>query len=109
MLGDHSPLRLYDLINTDVLKEVRLGIRERDDRAVSSSTHVGEVGPANGIVESQTKGLVGLLAARAVIEEVLLDIIEDGEQRAARRISRGVLAIWASDAAGEGSCSRACE
>lgn len=40
----------------------------------------------------------------SVVEEVLDDVVPDGEERTARRVSRSVDAIRACNAAGERSC-----
>ncbi len=45
-------------------------------------------------------GLFGAL----VVEKVLDDVVSDGEERATGGVGRGVLAIGARDAPGEGSC-----
>ena len=56
----------------------------------------------NGVVEGETKGLVRLFGA-LVVEEVLDDVVPDGEEGAARRVRRGVDAVRACDTASEGS------
>ena len=56
----------------------------------------------NGVVEGETEGLVRLFGA-LVVEEVLDDVVPDGEEGAAGCIRRGVLAVGARNAAGEGS------
>ena len=57
----------------------------------------------DGVVEGQTKGLVDLLTALAAVEQVLLDVVANGEESAAGRVGRGVHAVGASDPAGEGA------
>lgn len=57
----------------------------------------------DGVVEGDAEGLVRVLAALGTVEEVLLDVVADGEERAARRVGRGVLAVGAGDAARERS------
>ena len=47
---------------------------------------------------------MGLGTALSTVEEVGLDVVHDGEEGAARRVGRGVLAIGAGDAAGDGTC-----
>lgn len=56
---------------------------------------------ADGVVEGQTEGLVDLLATLAAIEQVLLDVVADSEELAARRVGSGVHAVGAGDTAGE--------
>ena len=57
----------------------------------------------DGVVEGQTEGLVDFLAALAAIEQILLDVVTDGEQSAARRVGRRVHAVRASYTAGKGA------
>ena len=52
----------------------------------------------------QTECLVGNVVALAAVKHVLLDVVANGEELAARRISGGVLAVGASDALGERGC-----
>ena len=52
----------------------------------------------------QTDRLVRLSAALGTLEQVLLDVVADREERAACRVRRSVLAVGASDAASERSC-----
>ena len=52
-------------------------------------------------MESQTKRLVDLLAALAAVEQVRLNVLEDGEEHAAGLVGRHA-AIGASDALGDG-------
>ena len=52
-------------------------------------------------MKCKAERLVYFLAALATIEEVLLDIITDGEQRAASRVGCSVHPAGASDAASQ--------
>ena len=52
-------------------------------------------------MEGQTKGLVDLLTALAAVEEVLLNVVANSEQRTARGVRRRVHAIGASHPTGE--------
>ena len=56
----------------------------------------------NGVVEGETERFVSLLTALAAVEEVRLDVLEDGEEHAASLVGRHA-AIGASDALGERS------
>ena len=47
-----------------------------------------------------------VLATPAVVEQVLLEVVRDREELAARRVRRSVLAVRARDAARERSCNR---
>ena len=58
----------------------------------------------DGVVEGETERLMDVLATPAVVEEVLLEVICDREELAARRVRRGVLPVRARDATGERSC-----
>ena len=58
----------------------------------------------NGIMKRETERLARLLTAR-VVQELVDDLVPDGEEGAACSISRGVLAIRASDPLSERSCS----
>ena len=55
----------------------------------------------DGVVEGQTKGLVDLLTTLAAVEQVLLDVVANGEQSTAGGVGRSVHAVGASDPAGE--------
>ena len=57
----------------------------------------------NGVVEGETEGFVNLLATD-ILEEVLLEILDDGEQGTTRRVCGGVLTAGTCDGASEGSC-----
>ena len=48
-------------------------------------------------MEGETEGLVRLFGA-LVVEEVLNDVVPDGEEGAARRVRCGVLAVGARNA-----------
>ena len=105
--------------------EVGLNILENSDGAVSASAtaggnllshrattddrqhlpeyalfHVGN-GDTDGVVEGQTKGLVDLLTALAAVEEVLLNVVANSEERTTCGVRRRVHAIGASDPTGE--------
>ncbi len=107
MLGDEGLLQRDDLVGASVCVEGRLDLREENDGAIGAST--SEL-PASlcrgrerdGVVEGETEGLMCLLCA-LVVEEVLHDVVPDGEEGAARRIGRSVLAVGASDTTGERS------
>ena len=58
----------------------------------------------DGVVERETEGLVRLLSA-GVVEELVDNLVPNGEESAAGRISRGVYAIGTSDALGERGCA----
>ena len=49
---------------------------------------------------------MGLFAALAAVEQVLLQVIDDGEERAARRVRRDVLPVGARRAFHRGTCKR---
>ena len=104
---DNRLLKRDDLVRTKVRMEVGLRLGEEDDGAVCSSTRELAARLSRGrerdsIVEGQTKRLVGLLGT-LVVEEILDDVVPDGEEGAARRVGRGVDAIRACDTASEGS------
>lgn len=54
-------------------------------------------------VNLQTERLVNVFTALAVVEEVLLDIITDGEQRAASCVGGCVHSVGASDTPDDGT------
>lgn len=58
-------------------------------------------GDGDSVVERQTERLVRLSRAETAVEQVLLEILADSEELAARRVSSGVHAVGASDAAGQ--------
>lgn len=101
-------LESNDLVETDVGVEGGLDLGEDRDRTVGTAAtelalrlHGGRDGDT--VVESQAEGLVRLGRAQATMEEVLLEILADGEELTARRVGRGVDAVGAGDAARERS------
>ena len=100
----------YDIVNSVVSMELGFDIIKGDDRAVSTTTAPLALlehrrREADGVVEGQAEGLVHLLAALATIEEAFLDVLKDGEQRAAGRVRRCVFAIGARNRASSGTCT----
>lgn len=51
------------------------------------------------VVECETEGLVRLGSAQTAVEQVLLQVLADSEQLAARRVRRSVDTVGASNAA----------
>ena len=107
MTGNDRLLERDDLVRTKVRVEVRLRLREEDDGAVRSSAselaaRLCRGRERNGVVEGQTKRLVSLLGT-LVVEEILDDVVPNGEEGAAGRVSRGVLAVGARNAPGKRS------
>ena len=107
MTGNDRLLERDDLVRTKVRVEVRLGLGEQHNRAVCASAGELTAGSCRGrerdrVVEGETEGLVSLLRA-LVVEEVVHDVVPDGEEGAARRVRRGVLAVRARHAARERS------
>ena len=49
---------------------------------------------------------MSLSNALAAVEEIGLDVLEDGEPSAARRVRSRVLAVGTGDAAGDGTCGK---
>ena len=102
VLDDERLLGLDDLVDAIVRVESGLDVVEKDDGAVRASAAELAVGRHRGreadrVVESQAKRLVRLLSALAAVEQVLLQVIDDGEERAARRIRRGMDTVRARD------------
>ena len=58
---------------------------------------------ADSVVESETQGLVNVLATLSAIEQVLLDILHDREENTAGLVDHGVHAIGASSPLDGGS------
>ena len=56
-------------------------------------------------MEGETEGLVHVLATPAIVEQVLLEVVCDREELAARRVRRGVDPVRARDTARERTCS----
>ena len=56
---------------------------------------------SDGVVEGQAQRLVDVLSALAAVEQVLLDVVADGEESAASCIRRGVDTVGTSDTAGQ--------
>ena len=56
-------------------------------------------------MEGQTKGLVDVLTALAAVEEALLNVLDDREERAARRVSRD-FSPRAGHPADESTCAK---
>ena len=104
---DDRLLQRDDLVRTEVRVEVGLQFGEEHDRAVRASAGELTAGFRRGrerdcVVEGETEGLVGLLRT-LVVEEVIHDVVPDGEEGAARRVRRGVLAVGARNASRERS------
>ena len=104
---DNRLLKRNDLVRSEVCVEVRLGLGEQNNRAVCASAGELTAGSCRGrerdcVVEGETEGLVSLLRA-LVVEEVVHDVVPDGEEGAARRVRCGVLAVRARHAARERS------
>lgn len=121
MASNERLLRLNNFINARVCVEDGLHVGKGHDRAVSTTDvttkqlmlvnctkattiNLRLVTDGNGVVEDQTNGLVGLLATLASVEQILLNVISDGKQRAARRVNSGVLAVGAKSALGQRRC-----
>ena len=84
--------------------EHRLDVIEDHDGAVgATSTELALLGQGgretDGVVEGETEGLMDFLAALAAVKEVLLDVLENREQRTASRVCRCIFAVRASDTA----------
>ena len=60
-------------------------------------------GECDGVVESQAEGVVRHVVALATVEQVLLQVVTNGEKTAARRVDRAVLAVWAQCTLGNGT------
>ena len=108
---DNRLLERNNLVRTEVRVEVRLDVLEERNRPVGTSTTelptVGNGGGnTNGVVEGQTERLVDLLAALATVEQVLLDVVADGEKSAAGCVGSSVYTIRAGNPAGDGTCKR---
>ena len=56
-------------------------------------------GDGDGVVERQAQGLVSLCVAQSAVEEVLLQVIADGEELAAGLVARSVDTVRAGDTA----------
>lgn len=119
MSANEGSLRVDDVVDASICVEERLGVRKDDHGSVGAGAAWmlatcmymtrrrcvpnGSVAPGDtdGVVESQTKRLVRLLATLAAIEQVRLDVLEDGEEHTARFVSRDV-AVGAGNALGDG-------
>jgi hypothetical protein len=97
-----------DIVNSSISVELQLGSVEEEDRAVSSSTLVAVEGEANSIVESETKSRVSFFTTFTTVEEVLLEVLNNGEQSTASLVA-SYMSVWASDTLGEGSVGNGCE
>ena len=61
---------------------------------------------SDSVVESETERLVDVLAALAVVEQILLKVVTDREELAARGVSRRVNAVRASDTTRQSTCNQ---
>ena len=107
MAGNDRLLERDDLVRTEVGVEVGLRLGEEDDGAVCSSAselaaRLSRGRERDSVVEGQPERLVSLLST-LVVEEVLDDVVPDGEEGAAGCIRRGVLAVGARNASRERS------
>ena len=75
--------------------EVGLNVGEGNHTAVSASTLVRVQGETDGVVEGQAESLMRVIAA-LVLEQVVLDVLEDGEENTAGLVSSDT-AAGASD------------
>ena len=101
----------HNIVNAVIRVELGLDLVEDDDRAVCPVTTEfslpGQGGrKSNGIMESEAQRLVDLFAAD-ILKEIVLQVLDDGEQRTALRVRGGVLATrtcyWAGSRSG-GHC-----
>jgi len=65
--------------------------------------HILKQRKSNGVVKGDAQGRVRIFTARSAVEEVLLDVLENWEERAAFLITDDV-PIRAGNTADEGSC-----
>lgn len=98
------PLERDDLVEADVGVEGGLDLGEDRDGAVGAAAAELALRLQGGrdgdtVVERQAKRFVRLSRAQTAVEQVLLEVLTDCEQLAARRICRGVDAVGAGDAA----------
>ena len=97
-------LDIDDLVDAAVGVEGGLNLVKDDDGAVCAASPELAVGlhggrEADGVVEGEAERLVCLLAALAAVKKVLLEIVYDGEERAAGGVGRRVFAVRTCDAA----------
>lgn len=93
-----------DLVESDIGVELGLNLGEDRNRAVRASTaelalRLKSGRDRDGVVEGQAERLVCLGRAQTAMEEVLLQVLTDGEQLAACGIRCGVNAVGARYAA----------
>lgn len=98
------PLERDDLVKADVGVEGGLDLGEDRDGAVGTAAAELALRLQGGrdgdtVVERQAKRFVRLSRAQTAVEQVLLEVLTDSEQLAARRVRRGVDAVGAGDAA----------
>ena len=104
---DNRLLQRDDFVRTEVRVEVRLQFGEEHNRAVGTSASELTAGfrrgrERDGVVEREAQRLMSLLRT-LVVEEVVHDVVPDGEEGAARRVRCGVLAVGARNASRERS------
>lgn len=108
MLGDEWLLHVDDVVNAAVCMEVGLDVLKCDDGTIGAAAAELAVGgqsrrESDGIVEGETERLVRLFTALAAVEEILLKVINYGEERAAGGIRRCMHAVGTCYAAGQSS------
>ena len=81
--------------------------RNRENQQSSPEHALGrdQRGDTDGVMEGETEGLVDVLAALAAVEQVLLDVVADGEKGAAGRVVHHVYAVGTGDTADERACN----
>ena len=82
--------------------------RNREPRQ-SSPEHAlrrDQRGDTDGVVEGEAEGLVDVLATLAAVEQVLLDVVADGEKGAAGCVVHHVDAVGTGDTADERACNK---
>ena len=102
MLGDEWLLHVDDVVDAAVCMEVGLDVLECDDGTIGAAATELAVGcqsrrETDGVVEGESEGLVDLFTALAAIEQVLLDVLENREERTTSCVRRRVFAVRTSD------------
>ena len=113
MCGDERLLDGDDVVDTAVGVENGFDLFEYDNGSICASATEFSLGSqsrreANGIVEGETKRLMNFFATFATVEEVGLDVFENGEQDATCGVAYG-LSARTCGATDDRSCKRSCQ
>lgn len=121
MPSQNRLLLINDFVNSCIGMESCFNILKNGDRAVSSASAInggvrnwlGKIhavlprrADTDGIMKSETEGFVNVFTTLSIIEEILLKVVTEGEQRATSSVSSCVFAVRTGDTLSQGRCQK---